>query len=424
MTMNRRLLLASAAAGSLGWLPVGRQAWAAQGLPRLGQPRLIVVLLRGAMDGLSVVAPYADPEYARARPDLALARPGSADGLLDLDGRFGLHPSLAPLMPYWRNGQLGFLQASGSHDTTRSHFDAQDYMETGTPGKKSTPDGWLNRLMQAWPTDLAQGSSATRAVSIGAVLPRICQGRFNVANLPSVASAAKPGVIDKPRVASAFEKLYGNDDAMGRAYREARQARQEVRASMEDDHGDSMDAIDRGAPLPNGMPDDAARLAGMMRNDPRMHMAFLALGGWDTHSGQGTTKGRLAQRLDPLGRGLAELAKGLGPVWNDTVVLVMSEFGRTVRQNGTGGTDHGHGNVMMLAGGRVQGGKVLGEWPGLESRALHDGRDLAITTDFRDVIATVMGQHLRLPDRAMAEVLPGYAGPQRPLTLLRATHSG
>ena len=419
--MQRRDLLKAAALGSALWFPVGRHAMAlARPAAQAAQPRLVVILLRGAMDGLSVVAPYADPDYARARPDLALAKPGSADGLLDLDGRFGLHPALAPLMPLWQKGQLGFVQASGSHDPTRSHFDAQDYMETGTPGRKSTQDGWLNRLMQAWPASAELGASASRAVSVGAVLPRICQGSYNLANLPSVAAVARLGVLDKPRVASAFEKLYAGDDAMGRAYREARQARQEVRASMEDDHGPEMNDVDRGAPLPNGLPDDAARLSQVMRNDPRVQMAFLALGGWDTHSGQGTVKGRLANGLAPLARGLAELAQGLGPVWQDTVVMVMSEFGRTVRQNGTGGTDHGHGNVMMLAGGRVHGGKVHGEWPGLESRALYEGRDLAITTDFRDVIANVMVRHLRLPDSAMASVLPGYSGPARRLDLFRA----
>ncbi|MBQ0936356.1 DUF1501 domain-containing protein [Ideonella paludis] len=419
--MQRRDLLKAAALGSALWFPVGRHAMAlARPAAQAAQPRLVVILLRGAMDGLSVVAPYADPDYARARPDLAMAKPGSADGLLDLDGRFGLHPALAPLMPLWQKGQLGFVQASGSHDPTRSHFDAQDYMETGTPGRKSTQDGWLNRLMQAWPASAELGASASRAVSVGAVLPRICQGSYNIANLPSVAAVARLGVLDKPRVASAFEKLYAGDDAMGRAYREARQARQEVRASMEDDHGPEMNDVDRGAPLPNGLPDDAARLSQVMRNDPRVQMAFLALGGWDTHSGQGTVKGRLANGLAPLARGLAELAQGLGPVWQDTVVMVMSEFGRTVRQNGTGGTDHGHGNVMMLAGGRVHGGKVHGEWPGLESRALYEGRDLAITTDFRDVIANVMARHLRLPDSAMASVLPGYSGPARRLDLFRA----
>ena len=419
--MHRRDLLKAAALGSALWFPVGRHAMAlARPAAQAAQPRLVVILLRGAMDGLSVVAPYADPDYARARPDLALAKPGSADGLLDLDGRFGLHPALAPLMPLWQKGQLGFVQASGSHDPTRSHFDAQDYMETGTPGRKSTQDGWLNRLMQAWPASAELGASASRAVSVGAVLPRIWQGSYTLAILPSVAAVARLGVLDKPRVASAFEKLYAGDDAMGRAYREARQARQEVRASMEDDHGPEMNDVDRGAPLPNGLPDDAARLSQVMRNDPRVQMAFLALGGWDTHSGQGTVKGRLANGLAPLARGLAELAQGLGPVWQDTVVMVMSEFGRTVRQNGTGGTDHGHGNVMMLAGGRVHGGKVHGEWPGLESRALYEGRDLAITTDFRDVIANVMARHLRLPDSAMASVLPGYSGPARRLDLFRA----
>lgn len=409
--MLRRDLVKSALQGAAVLWPFGPSAFAAVGESRAAAPpRLVVIFLRGAVDGLSVVVPYADGAYYAARSSIALARPGADGGVLDLDGRFGLHPALAPLMPLWQAGQLGFVQACGSTDPTRSHFDAQDYMESGTPGRKSTADGWLNRLLGAMPAGDAAASSATRAVSMGPVLPRIYAGRNTVANVPLGAAAGKPTLLDRPQVADAFGRLYAGDDALSRAFRESRQSHQEVMRSMNADTLDrEMQAANNGAPLPNGFPDNAARLATLMRNDARVQLAFMDLGGWDTHANQGAATGQLANRLGPLGLGLAALATRLGPVWNDTLVVVMSEFGRTVRQNGNGGTDHGHGNVMWLLGGQVAGGKVHGRWPGLEEPALHEARDLAVTTDFRQVLAAAGERHLRLPDARLAEVFPGFA---------------
>lgn len=409
--MLRRDLLKLAVQCGAVLLPLGPSAFAAVGESQAAPPpRLVVIFLRGAVDGLSVVAPYADDAYYAARPSIALARPGAEGGLLDLDGRFGLHPALAPLMPLWQAGQIGFVQACGSPDETRSHFDAQDYMESGTPGRKSTADGWLNRLLGALPVDSAGVPSATRAVSMGPVLPRICAGRHPVVNIPLGAAAGKPTLLDRPQVADAFGRLYDGDDALSRAFRESRQSHQEVMRSLSADSLDrEMQAASNGAPLPNGFPDNAARLATLMRNDARVQLAFMDLGGWDTHANQGAATGQLANRLGPLGQGLSALATRLGPVWADTMVVVMSEFGRTVRQNGNGGTDHGHGNVLWLLGGTVAGGKVHGRWPGLEDGALHDGRDLAVTTDFRHVLAAIGERHLRLPDARLAEVFPGFA---------------
>ena len=391
-------------------LPVGRSAWAAVGVEPPALPRrLVVVFLRGAVDGLSVVVPYAEAGYRRARTSIALAPPGSEGGVIDLDGQFGLHPALAPLMPLWRSGTLGFVHASGSPDDTRSHFDAQDYMETATPGRKSTPDGWLNRLLGALPADAGQRAAATRAVSIGAVLPRIYAGRHPVASIASGKAATRPTLLDRPKVGDAFNRLYGGDDAMSRAYQASQRARREVMDAM--DPGDierEMQAANNGASLPAGFPDDAARLARLMRNDGRVQLAFMALGGWDTHANQGAASGQLANRLAPLGQGLAALAGGLGPAFDDTVVVVMSEFGRTVAQNGNGGTDHGHGNVMWLLGGRVAGGKVHGRWPGLEASELYEGRDLAVTTDFRAVLAEVGEAHLQLPQVRLGDVFPSF----------------
>ena len=422
--MQRRHLLRSAAAAGLAWTAIGRTAFAATSTagaaPLPGNKRLVVVFLRGAVDGLSVVVPYSEGAYYRERSTIALARPGQDGGVFDLDGHFGLNPNLAPLMPLWQSGKLAFVQASGSPDPTRSHFDAQDYMESGTPGRKGTPDGWLNRLLGAEPPVVVQADAhagVTRGISVGATLPRIWAGPNPVANIANGARATKPTLLDRPQVSKAFDSLYAGDDAMSKAYRESQQSRAEVNEAMSPAAREQMVA-DNGAPLPNGFPDDAGRLAQLMRRDPNVQIAFLALGGWDTHVNQGGAKGQLANRLQPLGQGLAELATRLGPVFDDTTVLVISEFGRTARQNGTGGTDHGHGNVMWALGGNIAGGKVYGRWPGIDASALNEGRDLAVTTDFRQVLAGVCMNNLGLPDNKLATVFPGFDGP--PLNIARA----
>jgi uncharacterized protein (DUF1501 family) len=414
--MQRRHLLKASAAAGLAWTAVGRTAFAAAPVdaPLPGNKRLIVVFLRGAVDGLSIVVPYGDEAYYRARSSISLARPGQDGGVLDLDGRFGLNPNLAPLMPLWQSGKLAFVHASGSPDSTRSHFDAQDYMESGTPGRKGTPDGWLNRLLGVEPQSAqaaAGSSSVTRGISVGAVLPRIWTGTNPVANIANGTRSTKPTLLDRPQVSQAFDALYGGDDAISRAYKDSQASRREVASAMDaDSMSREQQVANNGAPLPNGFPDDAARLATLMRRDPNVQLAFMALGGWDTHVNQGGSKGQLASRLQPLGQGLAELATRLGPGFDDTTVLVISEFGRTLHQNGTGGTDHGHGNVMWVLGGNVAGGKVHGRWPGLDTSALNEGRDLAVTTDFRQVLAGICARQLGLQDQRLAKVFPGFDG--------------
>jgi uncharacterized protein (DUF1501 family) len=406
--MLRRNLLKGVGALGATVLPLGRGAWAALNVAPASQRRLIVIFMRGAVDGLSVVVPYSETNYYACRSSIALGKPGNDGGALDLDGRFGLHPALQSLMPWWQSGKLAFVHAAGSRDATRSHFDAQDYMESATPGRKSTPDGWLNRLLGTLPAMAGERSAPTRAVSVGPVLPRIYAGGNPVANIASGNSAAKPTLLDRPKVADAFAKLYSGDDRMSQAYQQSQQAHREVMDSMSGDDMTEMQAANNGAPLPNGFPDDAARLARLMKNDARVQLAFMALGGWDTHANQGAATGQLANRLQPLGVGLSTLAAGLGPVLDDTTIVVMSEFGRTVRQNGNGGTDHGHANAMWLLGGRVAGGKVHGHWPGLDTGALYEGRDLAVTTDFRSVLAEVCERHIGLPDAQLAQVFPGF----------------
>ncbi|RSZ56029.1 DUF1501 domain-containing protein [Massilia atriviolacea] len=414
--MQRRDFLSSMALGASLLVPVGRSAWAASagggaGGTNLTRQKLIVVMLRGAVDGMNVVAPVGDANYRRLRPTIGLEAPGADGAALDLDGYFGLHPALAPLMPLWRQKRLAFVHASGSPDPSRSHFDAQIYMETATPGRKSTPDGWMNRLVAALPGEAA----ASRALSIGPLMPRILSGAAPAINLPNGAAGTRVDVLDRPAVGAAFDQLYAAHARFGRAYSEGRVAHREVvQAAMSRE----MRLADNGAPLPNGFPDDAARLAGLMRSDARMQLAFIALGGWDTHANQGAATGQLANRLAPVGLGLATLAQRLGPLFEHTTIVVMSEFGRTARQNGNGGTDHGHGNAMWLLGGRVAGGKVYGDWQGVGDDALNEGRDLPVTTDFRSVLAQVAEKHLRLPDRQLATLFPDMPGQALPFQLL------
>ena len=396
--MQRRDFLNSLALGAGLVLPLGANAWAATAAVPTRQ-KLVVVMLRGAVDGLNVVAPVGDPNYRVLRPTIGLEAAGVEGGVLDLDGYFGLHPALAPLMPYWEKKQLAFVHASGSPDDTRSHFDAQDYMESATPGRKGTPDGWLNRLVASLPG----ASTPSRLLSVGPILPRAVSGPAAAMNLPNGAAATRADLLDRPNMASAFDALYAGHERFGRAYQDGRNAHREV---MEASMKNEMNAADGGAPLPNGFPDDAARLATLMRNDARFQLAFVALGGWDTHANQGAASGQLANRLAPLGQGLAVLAQRLGPMFEDTTIVVMSEFGRTARQNGNGGTDHGHGNAMWVLGGPVAGGKVHADWKGVGDAALNEGRDLPVTTDFRLVLAQVAERHLRLSDKQLSMVFP------------------
>jgi uncharacterized protein (DUF1501 family) len=394
MIVPRRDLLKGVAAG-LVVLGSGSRAMAADG----GEKRLIVILLRGAVDGLNVVIPFADVDYYQERRSIAIAPPGKPDGALALDAHFGLHPALASLMPLWQDHRLAFIHAAGSPDPTRSHFDAQLYLENGTPGQNTTRSGWMNRLLSAMPGP----RGATDALSIGPTLPRIFAGKAAVATLPLGAAGPQPLPIDQADVGSAFDRLYSGNDELGESFRQGRAARAQLVAALTREQR----IADNGSPLPTGFPGQAARLGLLIRRHPGTRLAALGLGGWDTHVNQGNHKGQLADRLRPLGDGLFALARSAEEAWGDTVVVVLSEFGRTVRENGNGGTDHGHGNAIWVLGGAVNGGRVYGEWPGLTSAQLYQRRDLAITTDFRTVLAVILERHMRLSDRQLEAVLPG-----------------
>jgi uncharacterized protein (DUF1501 family) len=392
--MNRRdFLKLSAGMSSLSF---GNAVWAvtAEGGPK----RLIVIFLRGAVDGLNVVVPYAEQAYYDARPTIAIGRPGTDQGALPLDGRFGLHPALAGLLPLWNDKKLAFVHAAGSPDPTRSHFDAQLFIENGTPGQSYTPDGWMNRLLAALP----EPHGPTDAVSVGSTLPRILEGGLPVANLPLGPDAAKPLPIDRPDISRFFDRLYSGNDALSEAYRQGRAARAELIGDL----ASEMRQADNGAPPPSGFPGEAARLAHLIGQDGHIRLAFASLGGWDTHVNQGKAQGQLANHLRSLGGGLAALAKGIGAGWDDTVVVVLSEFGRTVRENGNAGTDHGHGNVIWMLGGNVRGGRIYGDWPGLATAQLYQRRDLAVTTDYRTVLAVILERHFGLADRRLALIFP------------------
>ncbi len=410
MSVSRREFIQLSSLVSLSGISVARASQTTQ-TGGAQAARLVVVMLRGAMDGLSLLCPYGAPEYYQARSSIAIAQPGEVDGLIRLNNLFGLHPSFAAsLLPYWQKQQLAFIHASGSPDATRSHFDAQDYIESATPGRKSTADGWLNRLAAQLVTNKDNpNASRLQAVNLGPTMPRIFSGTATVASLASGATATAKSALDQMNVATAFKLLYSGDDHLSKTVREATDTRREI---MNDLASDDPKADQGSIPL-NGLAADTARLGLLMARDARVRLAFVPVGGWDTHANQGNGKGQLANRFVLLGQALDALVQNLGSQFNDTTILVVSEFGRTVLQNGSGGTDHGHGNVSLVLGGATKGGQVYGQWPGLEYSALYEGRDLAITTDFREIIASILEQRFALPDRMLSAVLPSMPPRQK-----------
>jgi uncharacterized protein (DUF1501 family) len=405
--MNRREFLKQATVLSAsGLLFLRGNAWAARAIgDEQNRKRLVVVFLRGAVDGLNVVVPYSEDAYYSSRPTIAIPRPEENGGALRLNDHFGLHPALSPIMPLWEKRSLAFIHASGSPDSSRSHFDAQDYMETATPGAKTTPDGWLNRLLEVLPGT----RNATDAISVGPTLPRILSGRISTTNLPLNPAGIRPAATDRPQIQAAFERLYSGNDPLSVAYREGQSSRKKLMAELAED----MKIADAGAPSPIGFAGEAQKLGRLIARDPTIKVAFFALGGWDTHVNQGSVNGQLPNRLKALGESLLTFVQALGTSYSDTVVLVMSEFGRTVVENGNAGTDHGHGNVMWVMGGNVQGGKIYGQWPGLSGNELYEGRDLAVATDFRQIIATVLEAQFGLTSTQLSKVVPNGPRPSR-----------
>ena len=396
--MKRRKLIQTASLAAAGMLtPIGWNSWVAKGIAQpKNRQRLVVIFLRGGIDGLNVVIPHQEEDYYTARPTIAVPYPGEKDGVIDLDGFFGLHPALRDIVPLWQQNTLAFIHACGSPDETRSHFDAQDYMEAGTPGVKTTNDGWMNRLLAALPKD-----RPTQALNVGNNTPRILQGEMPIASISPGKNSARVLPVDRPNISKAFDLLYSQNDALSQAYQEGREAREIILAELNEE----MMSSSRGAPPANLFVDDAIEVARLMVGNARTQLAFMEIGGWDTHINE---KNRLDRSLKSLGKGLATLVKELKPIYSDTVIVVMSEFGRTVKENGNRGTDHGHGNVLWLLGGGIRGGKVYGEWQGLSESTLYQKRDLPVTTDFREVIATILTQHLQINNSNIGQIFPGY----------------
>ena len=363
-----------------------------------GGKKLVVIFQRGACDGLNMVVPHGEKAYFNLRPNIAV-KPGE---VLDLDGFFGLHPAMSAMQPLYAAGHLAVVQAVGSPDSTRSHFEAQDYMESGTPGAKATPDGWLNRALGAEP--VRGKTSAFRAVALGTQVPRTLAGRqpaIALANLGDFSVAGK-GREASP-LSNAFEAMYdGSTDAVLHGTgQETFEAVKMLKAA-----DPAMYKPGAGVSYPNtAFGNSLNQVAQLIKADLGVEAAFADVGGWDTHQNQGGATGQLANRLREFSESIAAFWRDMGDGAEGITLVTMSEFGRTARQNGTGGTDHGHANVMFVLGGQVRGGRVYGRWPGLGPEQLNDGRDLAVTTDFRKVLGEAVFHTLGA--RNLEVVFPG-----------------
>ena len=415
MTISRRYFLKNGGIAMLGMasLPVFLQR-AVAATTTAGRKKMVVLFQRGAMDGLNVVVPFGERNYYTMRPTIAIPAPnrGGADAAIDLDGFFGLHPSLQPLQPLFKNGQLAIVQAVGSPDPTRSHFDAQDFMESGTPGVKATDDGWLNRAMQAMPEE---NSSPFRAVAFGPYLPRTLQGSAPAVSIPDLKQFKMYG--SQQTAQGGFEAMYAQtvDQALRGVGAETFEAMDQLKKINPDSY-----QPENGAEYPkNRFGQSLQEIAQLFKSDLGLEVAFLDSGGWDHHVNEGGVQGQLANLLRDLGQGIAAFHQDMGDRMSDIVFVSMSEFGRTAHENGNRGTDHGHANCMFVMGGDVKGGKVYSRWPGMSDGQLHDGRDLAVTTDYRSVLGEIMSKHLG--GRYLNTVFPGFANdPKQFLGLVKA----
>jgi uncharacterized protein (DUF1501 family) len=402
--ISRRVFLKDGAFAlvSLGFAPsfLARTAFAQGRSARAKQ--LVAIFQRGAVDGLNVVVPFGESDYYQARPSIAIPRPGSGDSaVIDLNGFFGFNPRLQPLKRLWDARELAIVHACGSPDATRSHFDAQDYMETGTPGVKTTADGWLNRYLQA---RRVESATPFRAVALNGQVPRMLQGSSPALAMSQIGQFGIRAGQSTEIANASFEALYASaaDRVLNGTGREAFDAIKMLKTNdplkYEPEHG---------ADYPRSPFGQALKQIGqLIKADVGIEVAFADVGGWDTHVNQGAGQGQLAGRLDDFSRSIAALVTDLGERMADIVVLTMSEFGRAVGENGNRGTDHGHGNAMMVLGGGVRGGRVYGKWPGLSREHRYEGRDLAVTTDFRDVFSEIVVRHLGVTDAR--PVFPGY----------------
>ncbi len=414
MSITRRVFLKNGALALVATTAIPtfltRTVWGIDGTSR---KRLVVLFQRGAADGLNIVVPHGESAYYAMRPSIAIPRPNHGqESSIDLDGFFGLHPSMASFKPLWDQKHLAIVHAAGSPDNTRSHFDAQDYMESGTPGVKSTEEGWLNRAVRQPEPD----PSPFRAISMGGTLPRalagtapaVAIGNINEFGVGGRGPAAAP-------LTNTFEAMYSQsvDTVLHGTGQETFEAVKMLKAADPARYTPAP-----GANYPRGRFGDSLRqLAQLIKANLGVEVAFADIGGWDHHVNEGAVQGQLANVLRDFSQSIAAFWTDLGDLGEDTVLVTMSEFGRTARENGNRGTDHGHANVMFVVGGPVHGGRVYGQWPGLDQSQLYEGRDLALTTDFRRVLGEGVYRHLGNKD--LATVFPGFENdPRRFLRLL------
>ena len=416
MRLTRRFFLKSSGIALVGWGVVprflARAAAATAGKGKI----LVVIFQRGAADGLNIVVPHAEKTYYDLRPSIAIPRPksGDAQAALDLDGSFGFHPALEAFKKLYDEKLLGVVHAAGSPDSTRSHFDAQDFMETGTPGLKSTPDGWLNRYLLTTP---AEKPSSFRGVSLTSQLPRILQGPAPALAIPGIQQFGfAPGPY-KRIVEGGLEALYGSssDPLLAPTAGETFEA-----VKLLESVNPAQYSPAKGADYPPGpFGQTMLQVAQLIKSNIGVEIVFAETGGWDHHVNEGGAQGQLATLLRQFSRGITALVRDLGDRMADVVIVTLYEFGRTASENGNRGTDHGHANALFVLGGAVAGGQLYGRWPGLAREQLFEGRDLALTTDFREVLGEVLVHHLGAT--ALGNIFPGYdARPEKFRRFLRA----
>jgi uncharacterized protein (DUF1501 family) len=402
--LTRRLFMRGSALvmAGMGAAP----SWLARAAEATGGKKKILVAIfqRGAADGLNIVVPFADQNYYKLRPNIAVQVPGGQNGSIDLDGFFALHPGLKDLKPLWDKQQLAIVQATGSPDPSRSHFDAQDYMESGTPGK-TMEDGWLNRAL----TPAGPQTSPVRAVAAGAQLPRTLRGTRAAIAI----SDSQQYQMGNQDAANILENMYATtaDQRLRSTGTDAFAALKIIRNMNQQPFNQQLNQqYNQGGELGRGL----MQIAKLIKSDVGVETAFAEMGGWDHH---GNEPGQMANQLRQFGMALSAFCQDMGDKMEDIVLVTMSEFGRTAQENGNNGTDHGHGNVMMVLGGPVRGGKVYGKWPGLAPEQLNEGRDLAVTTDFRTVLGEIVAGHLG--QKNLDPVFPGFKRGE-PLGLLKS----
>jgi len=379
---------------------------------------LVAIFQRGAADSLNVVVPFSEKRYYELRPTIGIPAPSGLPAApaptgpnfgpgqntaIDLDGRFALHPQLQPLKALWDRQQLAIVEATGSPDPSRSHFDAQDYMESGTPGK-TMGNGWLNRALPL----AGPETSPLRAIAMGTQLPRTLRGDRAAIAVNNMQTFQ----VGNQDTASILESMYATspDARLERTGKDAFAAMKMIHSITQGPYNPAGGAqYQQGGELGRSL----QQVARLIKADVGVEAAFAEIGGWDHH---GNEPGQLFGLLRQFGMALSAFSQDMGDRMEDIVLVTMSEFGRTARENGNNGTDHGHGGLMMVLGGPVSGGKVYGKWPGLEPEQLYEGRDLAVTTDFRAVLGELVTGHLGQTN--LKEVFPGFAAGEK-LGLLR-----